>query len=176
MRLGEIDPTAFNVLCHGDCWMNNLLFKVDAKGGLEDMVFVDFQNPKYGTPLMDLLYFIITSVHIDYKLDCFDFFVRYYHEQLTRHLDFLGFSGRQPTLKELHIDLIKFGSWILFPAIAVLPLVLLDPNESATFDNFMGESEASKEFKNLIYSNKRYHKYIEKILPWLENKGFLEIR
>ncbi|KAH8318866.1 hypothetical protein KR074_008364 [Drosophila pseudoananassae] len=175
MRLGEIDPSAFNVLGHGDCWMNNLLFKVDSKGEVEDMVFVDFQNPKYGTPLMDLMYFIITSVHIDYKLDCFDYFVRHYHEQLTRHLDFLGFTGRQPTLRELHSEVMKFGTWCLFPAIAVLPVVLLDPSESATFDNFMGESEAGREFKNLIYSNKRYHPYIEKILPWLENKGFLEV-
>ncbi|KAH8383454.1 hypothetical protein KR009_008707, partial [Drosophila setifemur] len=174
LKMGELDNSEFNVLNHGDCWMNNLLFKTGPKGELEDMVFVDFQNPKYGSPAMDLLYFIITSVHIDYKLDSFDYLVRHYHDQLTKHLNFLGFTGRQPSLRELHMTVIKYGGWLLFPAIAVLPLVLLDPSKSATFDNFMGESEEGAKFKNLLYQNKRYQGYIERILPWLENRGFLE--
>ncbi|XP_017119025.1 uncharacterized protein LOC108140622 [Drosophila elegans] len=174
MKIATIDPTEFNVLNHGDCWINNLLFKVDSKGEVEDMVFVDFQNPKYGTPVTDLLYLIMTSVHIDIKLDYFDFFIRHYHEQLTKHLDILGFTGRQPLLRELHIKIFKHGPWALFPTISVLPVVLLDPNESATFDNFMADTEAGANFKNSLYANKRYQGYIERILPWLKNRGFLE--
>ncbi|XP_032309817.1 uncharacterized protein LOC6499419 [Drosophila ananassae] len=174
-QLVKVNPDEFNVLNHGDCWMNNLLFKVDSKGKVEDMVFVDFQNPKYGSPTQDLFYFLITSVHIDYKLEYFDFFMRHYHDELTKHLDFLGFSGSKPSLRELHIKMFQNGSWALFPAITVLPVVLLDPgNEAATFDNFLGDTEASANFKNMLYANKRYKKYIEKILPWLENRGFLE--
>ncbi|EDV49485.1 uncharacterized protein LOC6553969 [Drosophila erecta] len=172
--LMQADRDEFNVLNHGDCWMNNLLFKVDSKGDVEDMLFVDFQNPKYGSPTQDLFYFIITSVHIDYKLDYFEFFIRHYHEQLTKHLDLLGFNGKQPSLRELHLLMYKYGSWALFPSISVLPIVLLDPNESATFENFLGDTESSAKFKNLLYANKRYHGYIEKLLPWLDNKGFLE--
>ncbi|KAH8355522.1 hypothetical protein KR200_001116 [Drosophila serrata] len=174
IQVGTVDPTEFNVLNHGDCWMNNLLFKVGSNGELEDMVFVDFQNPKYGAPTMDLLYFIITSVNIDYKLEYFDYFVRHYHEQLTQHLDLLGYTGRQPSLRELHIGVIKNGGWALFPSIAVLPVVLLDSTEAATFENFMSENEAGTNFKNLLYSNKRYQRYINRILPWLNNRGFLE--
>ncbi|KAH8355535.1 hypothetical protein KR200_002752 [Drosophila serrata] len=173
-HLVKIDPSEFNVLNHGDCWMNNLLFKLDSKGDVEDVVFVDFQNPKYGSPTQDLFYFIMTSVHIDYKLDYFDFFVRHYHEQLTKHLDLLGFKGAQPSLRDLHMMMYKYGSWALFPAITVLPVVLLDPSESATFDNFLGDSDAGAKFKNQLYENKRYQGYIEKILPWLDNRGFME--
>ncbi|XP_002097965.3 uncharacterized protein LOC6537409 [Drosophila yakuba] len=174
MKLGVIDPNEFNALNHGDCWMNNLLFKMDAKGALEDMVFVDFQNPKYGTPAMDVIYLIMTSVQIDYKLDYFDFFIRHYHEQLVKHLDILGFTGHKPSLRELHRTIIKYGGWMLFPTISVLPVVLLDPTQSATFDNFMSDSEAGVGFRNGLYANKRYQGYIERILPWLDNRGFLE--
>lgn len=127
MKLGIVDPNEFNALNHGDCWMNNLLFKMNSSGDLEDMVFVDFQNPKYGSPAMDLLYFIISSVQIDYKLSHFDFFIRHYQEALVKHLGILGFTGRKPSLRELHRTLIKYGGWVLFPTISVLPLVLLDP-------------------------------------------------
>ncbi|XP_016951395.1 uncharacterized protein LOC108025422 [Drosophila biarmipes] len=174
MKIGIIDEEEFNVLNHGDCWVNNMLFKVGAQGKLEDMVFVDFQNPKYGTNTMDVLYFIMTSVHIDYKLDYFDYLVRHYHEQLTKHLNILGYTGHKPSLREMHMKMIKYGGWVLFPTIAVLPVVLLDPSESSTFDNFLAESEAGVNFKTSLYVNKRYHGYIERILPWLENRGFLE--
>ncbi|KAH8293882.1 hypothetical protein KR054_006114 [Drosophila jambulina] len=168
------DPSEFNVLNHGDCWMNNILFKLDPKGDVEDVVFVDFQNPKYGSPTQDLFYFIMTSVHIDYKLDYFDFFIRHYHEQLTKHLDLLGFKGAQPSLRDMHMLMYKYGSWALFPSITVLPVVLLDPSESATFDNFLGDTDAGTKFKNQLYSNKRFQGYIERILPWLDNRGLME--
>ncbi|KAH8383453.1 hypothetical protein KR009_008706 [Drosophila setifemur] len=173
-RMMNVDPNDFNILNHGDCWMNNLLFKVDSKGDVEDMRFVDFQNPKIGSPAQDLMYLLMTSVHIDYKLDCFDYFIRHYHDELTKHLVLLGFTGRRPSLRELHTMMIKFGGWALSASITVLPVVLLDPNESATFDNFLGDSEDGAKFKNLLYSNERFRGYIERILPWLENRGYLE--
>ncbi|XP_033232393.1 uncharacterized protein [Drosophila pseudoobscura] len=175
VKLSEYDPSEFNVLSHGDCWTNNLLFKLDPNGEIEDMVFVDFQNPKYGSPVQDLFYFIITSVHIDYKLAYFDFFVKHYHDQLTKHLDLLGFTGRQPSLRELHMQFYKYGEWALYSSITVLPVVLLDPTEGATFENFMGGTEAAANFKNLLYSNPRYRSYIEQILPWLDNRGLLDV-
>eukprot|EP00099_Drosophila_melanogaster_P022588 NP_650103.1 uncharacterized protein Dmel_CG6830 [Drosophila melanogaster] len=175
MKLGIVDPNEFNALNHGDCWMNNLLFKMNSSGDLEDMVFVDFQNPKYGSPAMDLLYFIISSVQIDYKLSHFDFFIRHYQEALVKHLGILGFTGRKPSLRELHRTLIKYGGWVLFPTISVLPLVLLDPTQSATFDNFMSDSADGVSFRGSLYANKRCQEYIERILPWLDNRGFLEV-
>ncbi|SPP88440.1 Hypothetical predicted protein [Drosophila guanche] len=175
LKLSEYDPSEFCVLNHGDCWMNNLLFKLDSKGEPEDMVFVDFQNPNYGSPVQDIFYLIITSVHIDYKMKYFDFFIRHYHEQLTKHLDLLGFTGRQPSLRELHLQFYKYGDWALFPAITVLPVVLLGPTEGATFENFVGENESAGNFKDQLFTNPQYRSYIEQLLPWLDNRGLLDI-
>ncbi|BFF89023.1 uncharacterized protein DMAD_07872 [Drosophila madeirensis] len=175
VKLSEYDPSQFCVLNHGDCWMNNLLFKLDSKGEVEDMVFVDFQNPNYGPPVQDIFYFIITSVRIDYKMKYFDFFIRHYHEQLTKHLDLLGFTGRQPSLREFHMQFYKYGDWALFPAITVLPVVLLGPTEGATFENFMGDNESAGNFKDKLYTNPQYRSYIEQLLPWLDNRGLLDV-
>lgn len=173
--IGDHDPNEFNVVNHGDSWVNNLLFKIAPNGDLTDMIYVDFQNPRYGHPFSDFLYFIMTSVHIDYKLNDFDFFIKYYHDQLIEHLKLLDYTERMPRLSELHIQLYKYGSWAVTGTFMVLPLVLLDPTESATFENFLTESDAGTEFKNLMYSGKRYQHYIEKMLPWLDNRGLLEV-
>ncbi|SPP88441.1 Hypothetical predicted protein [Drosophila guanche] len=155
LKLSEYDPSEFCVLNHGDCWMNNLLFKLDSKGEPEDMVFVDVQNPNYGSPVQDIFYLIITS--------------------LTKHLDLLAFTGRQPSLRELHLQFYKYGDWALFPAITVLPVVLLGPTEGATFENFVGENQSAGNFKDQLFTNPQYRSYIAQLLPWLDNRELLDI-
>ncbi|XP_030240310.1 uncharacterized protein LOC108654367 isoform X2 [Drosophila navojoa] len=175
IEMGMPKPDEFNVINHGDCWVNNFLFKFDESGKVHDMLFVDFQNPRYGHPSQDLLYFIMTSVNISYKLTHFDYFIKYYHDQLVEHLKLLDYKERVPKLVELQIETYKYGSWAIMPCYMVLPVVLLDPTESATFENFLGDSETGANFKKLMYTNKRYKRYIEQILPWLDNRGLLEI-
>ncbi|XP_034117796.1 uncharacterized protein LOC117576831 isoform X1 [Drosophila albomicans] len=165
LKLSTYDPNEFNVINHGDCWINNLLFKFGPNKELVDVIFVDFQLPKYGHPSTDLLNFIMTSVHIDLKLKEFDFFIKYYHDHLIEHLLLLGYSERMPTLKELHSQLYKYGIWAITASVMVLPIVLLDPNEEAL---------EGAQFKNMLYTNSRYKTHIEKILPWLDNRGLLE--
>lgn len=52
--------------------------------------------------------------------------------------------------------------------------VLVDPTENASFDNFLSDTEEAIDFKTLMYSNPRYVKHIQAILPWLLNRGALE--
>ncbi|KAH8417044.1 hypothetical protein KR222_001856, partial [Zaprionus bogoriensis] len=165
LKLSSFDPNEFNVINHGDCWINNLLFKYGTQGELIDIIFVDFQLPKYGHPSADLLNFIMTSVHIDHKLKEFDFFIKYYHDNLIEHLSLLGYEERMPTLRELHSLLFKYGIWAITASVMVLPIVLLDPHE----EGLTGSSS-----KNQLYTNARYKAYIEQILPWLDNRGFLD--
>ncbi|XP_001990389.2 uncharacterized protein LOC6564248 isoform X2 [Drosophila grimshawi] len=162
LSLSQFDATEFNVINHGDCWINNLLFKYDPNGELIDMIFVDFQLPKYGHPSADLLNFIMTSVHIDHKLKQFDYFIKYYHDQLIEHLQLLEYTNRLPTLSELHMLLYKYGIWAITASVMVLPIVLLD------------EKENSLEYKSQLYTNERYKAHIEQILPWLDNRGLLD--
>lgn len=163
LSLSVFDDTEFNVINHGDCWINNLLFKFDTDGNLKDMKFVDFQLPKYGHPSTDLLNFLMSSVHIDYKLTHFDYFIKYYHDQLIEHLQLLKYKDRLPTLRELHMQLYKYGIWAITASVMVLPIVLLD------------QSEESMEYKSQLYTNVRYKENIEQIMPWLDNRGLLDL-
>uniref|UniRef100_A0A1I8NJW2 Uncharacterized protein n=1 Tax=Musca domestica TaxID=7370 RepID=A0A1I8NJW2_MUSDO len=59
-------------------------------------------------------------------------------------------------------------------ATSVMAAVLCDPTENASIDNFVGESDAGLAFKRQMYSNPRYRKHLEAILPWLYYRGLLD--
>lgn len=101
----------FNVLNHGDCWANNIMFQYDKEGKLKETYLVDLQMPRYGSPAQDLLYFILSSAQADIKIQKFDYMIKYYYDNLIDHLKLLKYTKPLPTLRDIHIALIKYGIW-----------------------------------------------------------------
>jgi len=60
-------------------------------------------------------------------------------------------------------------------ATGVMAAVLVDPTESASFENFIGDSAEGADFQMQMYNNPRYRKHIQVILPWLLNRGALDV-
>ncbi|KAL3277100.1 hypothetical protein HHI36_012458 [Cryptolaemus montrouzieri] len=79
------------VICHGDCWNNNLLFKYEGKDCSKpsDICFVDFQMSMLDTPVKDLSYFIYTACDKS-TLDQIELILHTYHESLKTCLKQLG--------------------------------------------------------------------------------------
>jgi len=107
----DADPNEFNVLNHGDCWSNNIMFQYDAFGKIKETYFVDFQIPKYGSPAQDLYYLLLSSTSFENKLKHFDTFIKMYHDELVKHLKILQYPKKIPSLRELHISLHKYSLW-----------------------------------------------------------------
>ena len=66
---------SFAVICHGDLWLSNILFKYNAisgtNGGSDDdqieirpieVKFIDFQSARFASLATDLVLFLFTSV------------------------------------------------------------------------------------------------------------------
>lgn len=47
-----------NVICHGDVYVSNMLFKFDNSGECEDVKLIDFQILRYCPPAQDLTFFL----------------------------------------------------------------------------------------------------------------------
>lgn len=107
----RVDLSEFNVLNHGDCWSNNVMFKHDAFGKVKETYLVDYQIPRYGSPAQDLYYFVLSSTKYELKIKHFDYFIKYYHTELLEHLKLLNYSKKIPTLKDIHIMLHKYNPW-----------------------------------------------------------------
>lgn len=99
----------FNVLNHGDCWSNNIMFQYDAFGEIKDVLLIDFALGKYGSPANDLYYFILSSCAADIKLSQFDYFIRYYHGHLVDNLKSLQYTRPLPKLTNIHGSLLRNG-------------------------------------------------------------------
>lgn len=68
-----------------------------------------------GSPVIDLMYFLTTSVATDIYFSHRDELIFIYHETLKLILEKLDYKGRVPTLNELQIELLQkgaLGEWI----------------------------------------------------------------
>ena len=59
----------FAVICHGDLWLSNILFKYSSHPDTEDLVptevkFIDFQSARFASLATDLVLFLFTSVQV----------------------------------------------------------------------------------------------------------------
>jgi aminoglycoside phosphotransferase (APT) family kinase protein len=109
MDVAEPMRCGFQVLNHGDMWLNNMMFKSDEENNPLDVSMIDFQMGFWGGPASDILYFLISSVADDIKVDHFDNLIEFYHEQLSAALRKLNYDQHIPTLTEIHIDLLDKG-------------------------------------------------------------------
>lgn len=66
ISLGEWQP--WRVLCHSDCWINNLLFQYDSITGKPcRAVLLDFPLVKMGCPTLDLSCLVYTSTRREFR-------------------------------------------------------------------------------------------------------------
>ena len=105
----------FQVLNHGDAWLNNMMFKSDEDNNPLEVCLIDFQINFWAGPGVDLWYFLSTSVADEIKVDHFDEFIKFYHDQLTNGLKKLNYDQYVPTLAEIYDDIQDksgFGNFI----------------------------------------------------------------
>lgn len=101
----------FQILNHGDIWLNNMMFNLDAEKNPIEISLIDYQISFWASPSADLLYFLLTSVSDDIKVDHFDDFIEFYHSELISALKQLKYDQPIPTLAELQIDLLEKGAF-----------------------------------------------------------------
>ncbi|XP_037817381.1 uncharacterized protein LOC119607509 [Lucilia sericata] len=167
----KVNPREFNVLNHGDCWSNNIMFQYDAFGKIKNTLLVDFQVGKYGSPANDLYYFILSSAKKDIKLTQFDYMIRFYYERLVENLKLLQYHRPLPKLKNIHIALMKNGLAAYMVVSKVLPVVILEKTDQANLENYIHDES---KMKTAMFSNHKYVQAMSEILPWLDNRGLLD--
>lgn len=179
------------VVIHGDLWVSNFMFKYDAKNNPIAVKFIDLQIAYYGSPIFDLIYFLVTSVEDDIRFNRANEVIQMYHQALVSTLERLGYKGYVPTLFELHQEYVEksfFGEFLdqiktfaniflfleLFAASCILCLVLNEQTEGASFENMLQDTENSKKFRKQMFSNSNFKRILKGYLPIWDKKGLLD--
>ncbi|XP_046389746.1 uncharacterized protein LOC124158619 [Ischnura elegans] len=96
-EMAKTSPEYPNVVCHGDLWTNNIMFKYerDASGMREnpvDVVFVDLQLVRYAPPILDILLFLHVCTRREFRDRHIKDFLKFYYGAL-------GYYVPEDTLK-----------------------------------------------------------------------------
>lgn len=166
----------FNVLCHGDLWTNNIMFRYTDEGVLQECVFVDYQMSYYSSPTLDLHYFMVTSMTKEDRLDKADYVLHFYHKHLVRSLRKLNYTQPIPKLIDLQKDFLSTGVFGVFTTLNVLPIVRAPASNASNLDNLIGETdtEAGLAMKQRVFKNPLYLDALEELIPHYHRKGYLE--
>ncbi|EDS39358.1 CHKov1 [Culex quinquefasciatus] len=167
-KLFEPDPAKFNVLNHGDLWVNNLQFSDT------EVLLLDYQIAVYGSPSMDLLYFIINSSALDVRTDKFDHLIEHYHSELVKSLKVLNAKTTIPTLQDIQEDARQHGFLACVMSMEGL-LMMLVPEVELNMEMLGSSTEAGFEYRKSFYSYPRVKSMLEKLVPFMWKRGFLKM-
>ncbi|KAG7206679.1 hypothetical protein KM043_000354 [Ampulex compressa] len=167
----KLHEEEFNVINHGDFWVNNMLFRYNDEGKPIDHIFVDFQMCVYTSPAMDLLYFLSTSPTEEVLEKNKDTLLEEYLRTLSSTMKRLGCETAAPTKDELMGYVKKRACYGMIAAFSVLPLVRMDKSEVKDLDEIMKQDGT---YDNPAYKGEIYRKTMINRIPLYEKMGLLD--
>jgi len=113
-----------SVVCHGDFNRNNMLFRYDSNGKPVDALLFDFGTSRYGSPALDLSFFLYMNTSREIREDRWDNLLDVYCETLTAAV----VPGvRVPNRAELDAEMAATALFGLAHCLFFLPLQLENP-------------------------------------------------
>ncbi|XP_059053096.1 uncharacterized protein LOC131847535 [Achroia grisella] len=125
------------VICHGDCWTNNFLFRY-VDGDIAEMYLVDFQLVRYASPALDLAYLMYLCLDHQQRSEHLPSLLEYYVDELHRRLvemsdddSIFNTSLNRDALYEMLEDEFKRSSHFgLGMALDMYPIMTCDSDEA----------------------------------------------
>lgn len=102
-RAYDVNPTHFNALNHDGFLREHIMVRTEndsEDNSFGNTVLISFQHPYWGSPTIDLHYFLNTSIEEAFRPQHFDELVHFYYEQLVNSLQQLKYKDRIPTWPE----------------------------------------------------------------------------
>ncbi|XP_050696772.1 uncharacterized protein LOC126985666 [Eriocheir sinensis] len=153
----------FNVVCHGDCWNNNILFKYDESGKPVDVRLLDLQICRKASLATDLNYLLYSSLEGQVRKNNLEAFMKTYYESFSQVLSNAG--KKTPfTLDELKKEYHNQNLFGLLMCLMVVPFVVAEGNDVMDFLDMTDDME----------ENMKVHQ--QRMLDQLDNNQLLRPR
>ncbi|XP_037921006.1 uncharacterized protein LOC119657908 isoform X2 [Hermetia illucens] len=174
--LDTIRPSQNDILtiCHGDCWVNNFLFKYNEDSPI-DAVFVDFQGSMRGSIGLDINYFFASSLQIDILRNNRDQLIEEAYYPAFRAALERGFYKNIPTVQNVKDEIKRKAMFGFFSSILVLPTIAVNKEVSAqnTAETSKDEEKAKK-IGDLSCSSERFLESQKILLKEYDSYGLFD--
>ncbi|XP_071450056.1 uncharacterized protein [Hetaerina americana] len=170
-----------NVLCHGDTWANNIMFR-EGSGGNVEVVLVDFQQYRYAPPVMDILFFLHSTTRREFRDRHLEDLLQYYREALSSVVSpeladqLLPLDDLRKSAEELRV----FGRLL---ATSLLSVVLLSDEEGieapesdgkGDFIENMVRNRSEDVLRGIAKDDSTKERILESFQEFLESVGLWE--
>lgn len=151
MRVSSSSEKAepYAVLCHGDCWNNNMMFQYSSADSLEPQkaILIDWQINQYSSPVTDLSYFMYSGLEQPLRSAHFDDILHSYHDNLAALLNRLGGdASKQFSFDELYNQLNTFGIYGLLMAPMLMQVITVKAEDLPDLDSITEENAEDFDF------------------------------
>ncbi|XP_077291152.1 uncharacterized protein LOC143914724 [Arctopsyche grandis] len=149
------DPTnmaPYNVLCHGDCWINNFMFKYKDDVPV-DIRILDWQNLKPSSPVLDVVHMLSMSTDEDFRKTYFPKVFNVYYENLDNCVQRLGYNIEKIYPRSVYDDHLKeFFPVGLLIVINAFPFTMSDKDKIPELEKFITDHSGS--LQTVKFSNR----------------------
>lgn len=156
------------VWCHGDLWLNNILFKFDDNDKPIECCFVDFQLGRVCSPVLDLHYFAASSIKHDVWLENETRILKEYYESFTSNSKSLNIPVPF-TFEELQREFEDKYLYGFFQVITITPVLLVETDENLDIE-FLSNDINSNSFIEM-FKTRGFRKLLPRILEYYEKRG-----
>ncbi|XP_055907481.1 uncharacterized protein LOC129942526 [Eupeodes corollae] len=130
---GECAP--YSVICHGDFWNNNILYRYDERNNPIEAKLIDFQMSRYASPVLDIVHYLFACTEKALRDEHFDEFMDTYHRTLSDHLRLFNLDPEIIFPRSVFDSQLKtYGPYGFCMAIFSVPFFICDSSDLPDLD------------------------------------------
>ncbi|GFG33031.1 hypothetical protein Cfor_07428 [Coptotermes formosanus] len=178
LKLTEPEKDSLNVLNHGDCWVNNIMFHYCPKTGkVDDVKLIDFQLARFSSPALDLQYFLCSSTNDEVRFTKRGHLLSEYHAELRDTLGALELDPDQFTLEQLKEEFEEKEMFGLISVCTMLWVTLASSSEVPDFSEMKLQDNNTNEINShpvdKAMSGSRFREVLQTFLLHYDSKGII---
>ncbi|XP_068231647.1 uncharacterized protein [Palaemon carinicauda] len=161
----------FAVICHGDFWTHNMLFRCNDEDEPVELAMIDFQFSRFASVATDLNYLMFMSIRPEMRRANETLFLTCYYSSLSSVLKSVGKSVPF-TFEQLLQEYKRRHEWVILFLLLPMTPIIEPPFDVATDDSVEGDPEVlNKYIKHKLAFTETLPIYKSKLLAFFEDMG-----